>query len=215
MLEKALRIYRVEGFFWGAFLTAKKIYFLMVGFLISRVVSAPGLKVNSWPGFRGVRFFSFGKDIFINGNCWFECINSYRGAAYSPILKIGSRTSFSERVHISVANKVSIGEGVLFGSNIYVSDNGHGAYRGAESSSPEVPPALRPLNVTGEVIIGNNVWIGDNCVLLAPVRVGDGSIIGANSVVKGDIPAGEIWAGAPARCIKYFDHESKQWIPRK
>lgn len=193
----------------------RKIFWRTVSAFYALTLHAPGLKVNSFLKVIGGRHISFGKNVFINGGIWIECVGRYGDKKFSPSIEIGEGTCCSERVHISAANHIVIGRGVLFGSNIYVSDNGHGAYRGTESSSPEVPPALRPLNVTGEVIIGNNVWIGDNCVLLAPVCVGDGSIIGANSVVKGDIPAGEIWAGAPARCIKYFDQESKQWIPRK
>jgi len=53
-----------------------------------------------------------------------------------------------------------------------------------------------------DVIIGRNVWIGANSCLLAGSRVGDNSIVGAGSVVTGEIPANEIWAGVPARKIK-------------
>ncbi|MGB1060198.1 MAG: acyltransferase, partial [Ketobacter sp.] len=53
-----------------------------------------------------------------------------------------------------------------------------------------------------DVILGRNVWIGANSCLLAGSRVGDNSIVGAGSVVTGEIPANEIWAGVPARKIK-------------
>lgn len=50
--------------------------------------------------------------------------------------------------------------------------------------------------------IGNDVWIGDNVVILAGVRIGDGAVVGAGAVVTRDVPAYAIVAGAPARAIR-------------
>lgn len=52
------------------------------------------------------------------------------------------------------------------------------------------------------VIIGEDVWIGCNCVIMKGVKIGNGSIIGAGSVVTKDIPAGVMAAGNPAKIIK-------------
>jgi acetyltransferase-like isoleucine patch superfamily enzyme len=52
------------------------------------------------------------------------------------------------------------------------------------------------------IIIGSNVFIGGFSIILKGTSIGDGSIIGAGSVVSGIIPSGEIWAGNPARFIK-------------
>jgi acetyltransferase-like isoleucine patch superfamily enzyme len=49
------------------------------------------------------------------------------------------------------------------------------------------------------VTIGSNVWVGAHCVILPGVTIGDDAVIAASSVVTTDVPAGEIWAGAPAR----------------
>jgi virginiamycin A acetyltransferase len=60
----------------------------------------------------------------------------------------------------------------------------------------------------GEIVIGNDVWIGTQSVVLSGARIGDGVIIAANSVVIGDIPSYAIAAGSPARVIKFrFDNE--------
>ena len=53
------------------------------------------------------------------------------------------------------------------------------------------------------VEIGNDVFIGFGAVILPDVRVGDGAVIGANSVVASDVPARAIVAGVPARVIRY------------
>lgn len=59
------------------------------------------------------------------------------------------------------------------------------------------PDDDRRANIT----VGDDVWFGVGCAILPGTRVGDGAVIGAGSVVTGDVPAYEIWAGVPARKI--------------
>lgn len=54
----------------------------------------------------------------------------------------------------------------------------------------------------GDVHIGKNVFIGLNTIIANAVSIGDNAVIGAGSIVTKDIPAGEIWAGNPAKFIK-------------
>ena len=53
----------------------------------------------------------------------------------------------------------------------------------------------------GGVIIGNGVWLGNNVCVMPGVRIGDGAVVGANSVVTHDVPPYTIVAGIPARII--------------
>ena len=70
------------------------------------------------------------------------------------------------------------------------------------------PPAISDLPLKGDTIVGNDVWIGQNAVILPGVHIGDGAIIGANSVVGSDIPPYTIVVGNPAReTRKRFDDE--------
>ncbi len=70
------------------------------------------------------------------------------------------------------------------------------------------PPALSDLPLKGDTVIGNDVWIGQNAVILPGVRVGDGAIIGANCVVGGDVDPYTIVVGNPAKVLKKrFDDE--------
>ncbi len=55
----------------------------------------------------------------------------------------------------------------------------------------------------GEVIIGNDVWIGANAIILSGVTIGDGAVIGAGSVVTKNVPPYAIFAGVPAKLIKF------------
>jgi virginiamycin A acetyltransferase len=55
----------------------------------------------------------------------------------------------------------------------------------------------------GPIIIGNDVWIGAQCVILSGVKIGDGAIIAANSVVTSEVPPYAIVSGSPAKVVKY------------
>lgn len=70
------------------------------------------------------------------------------------------------------------------------------------------PPALSDLPLKGDTVICNDVWIGQNAVILPGVHIGDGAIIGANSVVGSDVAPYTIVAGNPAKVLrKRFDDE--------
>lgn len=55
----------------------------------------------------------------------------------------------------------------------------------------------------GDVVVGNDVWLGDGCTILSGVRIGDGAVVAARAVVARDVPAYAIVAGNPGRVIKY------------
>ena len=70
------------------------------------------------------------------------------------------------------------------------------------------PPAPTDMPFKGDTVIGNDVWIGQNAVILPGVHIGDGAIIGANSVVGSDVDPYTITAGNPAKLLrKRFDDE--------
>ena len=70
------------------------------------------------------------------------------------------------------------------------------------------PPAMADLPLKGDTVIGNDVWIGQNSTILPGVHIGDGAIIGANSVVGSDVSPYTIVVGNPANALrKRFDDE--------
>lgn len=80
---------------------------------------------------------------------------------------------------------------------------------------------LNPENITdawdnkGDIIIGNDVWIGYEAVILSGVTVGDGAIIGARAVVTKDVPPYTIVGGVPARPIrKRFNDETIAFLEK-
>jgi virginiamycin A acetyltransferase len=70
------------------------------------------------------------------------------------------------------------------------------------------PPPLSQLPLKGDTVLGNDVWIGQNAVILPGVHIGNGAIIGANAVVGSNVAPYTIMAGNPARPLrKRFDYE--------
>ena len=94
-------------------------------------------------------------------------------------------------------------------------------YLGAESTAIKKRVANYPLRANlinvkpnpdpltkGPVIIGNDVWIGSHAIILSGIKIGDGAVIGAGSVVSQDIPPYHVAAGNPARIVgKRFDRD--------
>jgi acetyltransferase-like isoleucine patch superfamily enzyme len=92
---------------------------------------------------------------------------------------------------------VRIGDGTMIAPNVIIVDSDFHA---------QWPPDARLISSTAEtdreVTIGSNVWIGMNSVILKGTTIGDNSIIGASSLVSGDIPANVIAGGNPARVLR-------------
>ena len=76
-----------------------------------------------------------------------------------------------------------------------------------EGWDQSVPP-LSEMPLKGNTVVGNDVWIGQKVTIMPGVKIGDGAIIGMNSVVASDVPPYTIVAGNPARIIRQrFDNE--------
>lgn len=125
----------------------------------------------------------------------------YRGrkTGYTPELTIGDDVSFMTNCYVSCMNSISIGDGCLFGDNVYISDNFHG---NLSDEQILIPPLDRELFSKGPVTIGKNVWIGRNVCILPGVTIGDGAVIGANAVVTSDVECRAVVAGVPAKKIR-------------
>ena len=107
--------------------------------------------------------------------------------------------------------KIEIGNHVLMASKIYISDNSHGQYDASKGNSdPETPPLERSYQIE-PVFIGDKTWIGDNACILPGTRIGRGSVVGANSVVRGVFPDYCVIVGSPARIVKRYDLVRKGW----
>ena len=136
---------------------------------------------------------SFGKNFVI------ECWKIFNGTSYNSSINIGNNCHFGEYNHISSINNITIGDGVLTGRFVIISDNDHGEF---VLENLPVPPQQRALSSKGPISIGKNVWIGDKVTILSGVKIGDNVVIAANAVVTKDVPQNSLVAGVPAKIIK-------------
>lgn len=172
------------------------------GFIIFRKW---GVFLGRRPRICGLGCISIGPRFGAGDHFWLAAITSYQGEVLNPRLWIGANVSFSDFCHVAAINSITIGDNVLVGSRVLITDHSHGHYSSFSTTDPpEIAPILRKLYSSGPVNIGSNVWIGDGAVILPNVTIGDGAIIGANSVVTRDVPRNTIVAGAPARAMKEY-----------
>lgn len=148
------------------------------------------------------QYIEIGDNVKIGWRCVFECWNHYHGEAkfeMSPMLTIGNCSAIGDESHISCARKMVIGNGVLMGRKIFITDNNHGS---SDRTMLDISPFDRPLTSSGPVVIEDDVWIGEKVSIMPNVTIGKGAIVAANAVVTKDVPPYAVVGGCPARIIK-------------
>lgn len=104
----------------------------------------------------------------------------------------------------TVIGPVRVGEKVITAQNVVLSGLNH--------NYMDIERPIREQGVTTKpIVIEDDVWIGAGSVITAGVTIGRHSIVAAGSVVTKSLPPYSVCAGVPARIIKYFDSESKEW----
>lgn len=119
-------------------------------------------------------------------------------------VEFGSKIIFSYNVILEVNQGLSIGSYVQIGEFTSIRDTTHQyAVDGIMMNQPDL---------SSSIVIGNNVWIGRNCLILGGTVIDDGVVVAANSVVKGHLSGDSIYGGAPAKFIKLrkLNHENEK-----
>lgn len=131
----------------------------------------------------------------------------YAGNSQS-LVSFGDGTELGEHSTISSNNRIVFGNDVLTGPHVFIADHNH-AYE-----NPLVPVSEQGVkcNPADEVVIGEGSWLGTNVVVVGNVHIGKHCVIGANSVVTRDIPDYSVAVGIPAKVIKRYDFERKMWV---
>lgn len=117
-----------------------------------------------------------------------------RTISASAVIVIGEHVGISG-ASICAAESVVIGDGCLLGADVIISDTDFHPVNSFERRYLKTGVATAP------VVIGRDVFIGVRAIVLKGASIGDGSVIGAGSVVTGHIPSGVIAAGVPARVL--------------
>lgn len=176
--------------------------------LIRSKLFIPNARLIRFPiEIRGKKHINFGTNLTTGVGCRIE---AFPFVMEGTIVKFGDNIEINDYVHIAAIKSVKIGNNVLLASKVYISDIKHGCYSGDAQDNPEIPPRDRLLTAK-EVIIEDNVWIGEFVSVLPGVTIGKGSIVGANSVVSKSLPPNVIAVGSPAKPIKKYNFETQKW----
>lgn len=140
------------------------------------------------------KMFSLGKKAVIEDFC---CINNMVGDVY-----------IEDNVHVGLSNTiigpVSVGANTIMAQNIVLSGLNHGY------ADPDVP-IKNQKETTAPIVIEEDCWIGANAVVVAGVTIGKHSIVAAGSVVTKHVPPYSIVGGNPAKILKQYNRETKNW----
>ena len=197
--------------------------FLIYSYLISRIITQIRIRYYSFIAYllfisKGVRV---GKNLRVTGpidfyihwkaklqigdNCWINSgflenpVGGFRktGLYVGPdgVLIIGNDVGISNSTIVCV-NSILIEDHVFIGgdSNIYDTD--------FHSQNKVLRGTLNDKGDTSAIIFMRNCFIGGHCLILKGVVIGEGAIVGAQSVVTKSIGANQLWAGNPARFVK-------------
>jgi acetyltransferase-like isoleucine patch superfamily enzyme len=114
------------------------------------------------------------------------------------IITVGDRCVIGRHSSIVGHFDIVIGDDVFFGPNVYVTDQNH-------SVDDRALPIGRQSSDEEPVRIGEGSWLGTNSVVLPGVNIGNHVAVGAGSVVTGDLPEHTVAVGSPAKVVKEWD----------
>jgi len=166
-----------------------------------------GRNVYIFPGGQIVRpqFISIGDNVRIGKNTDIYVHPKDRGSK-EFVLKIGDNVHIGSYNIIGARNSIVLEENVLLGPRVTIVDNSH------HYENVDVPVKSQEVTEGGFVRLERDCWVGANVFILPNVKIGHHAVIGANSVVNRDIPPYSVAVGTPAKVIKQYDFELKQWV---
>ena len=124
--------------------------------------------------------------------------NAYCAIVSGGRLTIGNAVSIARNCTIVCHDSISIGDGCAIAANVAIFDHDHKF--GVDG--------IRPGYNTSPIVIERNVWLGAGVIVLRGAHIGEGSVIGAGCVVKGDVPAHSLVAsGRELSVVPIVDRE--------
>lgn len=176
-----------------------KLKFKMLGCQVGRNFKVDG-KLWLWMQKKGC--VQIGDNVRINSRFGSNLVGLTNPAVLQCLengrISIGNNCGFSSPI-LSTRSSIAIGDNVLLGGNVRIFDHDYHSLDSAKRHDPVTDGASCKR---APVVIGDDVFVGTNAIILKGVTIGDRAIIGAGSIVSCDVPSDEIWAGNPAKCVK-------------
>lgn len=152
----------------------------------------------------GKRFIHIGSNSVIMHDARIEAVYLYGKEIFTPCIRIGDNVDIQQRVHITCAESITIGNNVSVLPDVLITDINH------PYEDITIPPKIQSLK-HDPVSIGDETIIGMGARILPGVRIGKHCCIGTNAVVTKDIPDYSLAVGIPAVVVKEFNFEKREW----
>jgi acetyltransferase-like isoleucine patch superfamily enzyme len=149
-----------------------------------------------------------GNNVVINEKCRIEAV--YSSVDGQPVLIIEDDVLIQNNVQITSHCNVHIGKGTGVGPNCVITDTTHPFM---DVNDPR-PIHARLSTAKSFVHIGEGCQLGAGTFIMPNVRIGRGSVIGANSVVRKNVPEYCVAAGNPAKVLLRYNRDQDRWIPQ-
>lgn len=141
----------------------------------------------------GTRSMALGEGVLVMPGAWLA-VERVAWSSPTPVLRLGDRVGIRANCTLSAAASIVIEDDVVLGGSVTVVDSDH-TWRNGHPNVLHNPVDAAPIR------IGRGTWVGDHSTILRGTTIGELCVIGANSVVRGDIPDRSIAVGSPARVV--------------
>lgn len=190
-INRLYKILKEEGA-WGIYSFISLVLNRMLVLAQRILLGSRDIYFQGSPRIIGRASIIFGANFNCGKNAWIEAVDPKKSKIN---IIFGDNFSASENFHIAAINSIKIGNDVLIGSNVLITDHSHGKYDSSAClmTELETPPNKRCIYSKGPIVIEDNVWIADGVKILPNVKIGFGSIIAANTVVRDDVPSYSIY----------------------
>lgn len=166
----------------------------------SRVVFKSGITIHYG------NHISLGNRVYLEKNVTLKFLDEFIENNHRiPNLIIEDQTYIGTGSIIGAAKLIHIKKKVLIGPYCYIGDHDH------EYHNINIPIDDQGYTNVKKIIIEEGVWIAANSTICSGVTIGKNSVIGANSVVKNNIPPFSLAVGSPAKVVKQYNSMSKKW----
>jgi acetyltransferase-like isoleucine patch superfamily enzyme len=178
----------------------------MIAKLLSKFKKAPAADYHVDPSAQilGLQAVRIGTGSVISEHCW---LNVNPPHDKEVAIDIGRYCLVGRRNFFTSGSAIVLGDYFLSGPDCSFLGADHG------TQDPFQPYISQPPVSRGEIRIGSNVWLGAKVQVLAPATIGFGAVVGAGSIVLGDLPPLAIAVGTPARVIKRYSIAAARWVP--
>jgi acetyltransferase-like isoleucine patch superfamily enzyme len=152
-------------------------------------------------------YVKIGKGVGLDQDVWLNI--PFVPTSPEPVIVLEDGVRIGRRCMISAKNRVEIGQNVIFGPSVLITDHLHAF------EDVSVPIVFQGITEGGTVRVEEGCWLGFGAAVVCnhgELVIGKNSVVGANSVVTRSVPPGSVVVGNPARIVKRFDPTRGEWV---